>query len=207
MKTFTIRATTALENETNNLNIQLIRSLTPEQLKTLEKNNSLWQQYIKYSRSSTIDYLYKQQGSIYQDFAIATIYLQYLTKATITSYLSPESKLINYNSVPKSLSSCIKNSQNNFEMCKCYNNESDKYKQNIRKNLNLLKQKISKEDYEKISFTNYSWKQYKNHTKKYLFKIIDSQKNITDKELKKAQILFLLYQCQSSELSDINFVD
>ena len=206
-KTFTINSTALFEKETNNINSQLINYLTPEQLQILDKNNSLWQQYLKASKLSTIDYLYKQQGSIYQDFALAIINLQAFTKATTTNYLLPDSKFINYNSIPNSLSSCIENSKNNFEICKCYDNESYKYEQIICKNLNSLQQKTTKENYEKISFANYSWEQYKNHTKQSLFKIIDSQKNITDKKLKKAQILFLLYQCHSSELSDINFIN
>ena len=207
MKTFTINSTTLIENEINKINNQLINRLTPEDLQILEENNYLWQQYIKASKLSIIDYLYKQQGSIYQDLALAIKNLQAFTKATIISYLLPDSKPINYNSISQTLSSCIKNSQNNFEICNCYNNESHKYKQNIHKNLNLLQQKTSKEDYNNISFANYSWEQYKNHTEKYLFRIIDSQKNITDKELKKSQILFLLYQCQNSVLSNINFVN
>ena len=207
MKTFTINSTASLEKETKNINNQLINYLTPKQSQILEKNNSLWQQYLKASNLSTIDYLYKQQGSIYQDFALAIINLQAFTKATMTSYLLPDSKFISYNSIPNSLSSCIENSKNNFEICKCYDNESYKYKQNIRKNLNILQQKTNKEDYKKILFTNYSWEQYKNHTEQLLFEIIDSQKNITDKKLKKAQILFLLHLCHSSELSDINFTN
>lgn len=57
---------------------------------------------------------------------------------------------------------------------------------------------------KKINFAQTAWESYLTHTKMYLFKIIDEQTN-EDKEIKKYQVLFLLYQCRNSELANINF--
>ncbi len=204
MKTYTSNATTKFNEESDKIYKSLAEQLDSNQIQILKTNDILWKKYLNSSQKSTIEFLYKKQGTIYQTFAISNIYSQALTHAILLQYLQPNSKIIPCYYISHDLTNCLNKSQTTSEICNCYKKEINLYKVNINENLNKISTTISTQDLKKINSAQIAWESYLNHTKVHLFKIIDEQNN-EDKEIKKYQILFLLYQCRNSELANISF--
>ena len=205
MRIYTIEATEKLKKHTDTIYQSLINTFNSKQINILEKNYSLWEKYTQDFNSSTIKILYKQKGSIYQDFARMQVYNQALSRAIILNYLQDNSEFINYDYNSKQLNECLINSKNESQKCECYNKEISLIKKNINININNISERLNQEEFIEIQRAQISLENYLNHTKKYLFKIINSQKNNSNKKIKKAQILYMIYQNRLSELLNLNF--
>lgn len=206
MNNYTINASKAQELEAKNISLQLNKILNSEQKNILEQNTKLWNEYTDKLKNSTIQILYNQLGTIYQSFATSTIHSNNFTRALTLYYLLENSIYKQHDYISQELENCLKSSENNIASCNCYYKEIDKYKVDMSKELELTSSKVNTDEYNKILSAHTSWENYLNHTQSKLFKIIDSI-NTTDKELKKAEIIFRIYQTRYSELSNINFID
>lgn len=206
MNNYTITASKAQELEAENILLQLNKTLTSEQKNVLQQNTKLWNEYTDKLKSSTIQILYNQLGTIYQSFAISTIHSNSFTRALTLYYLMKNSTYKQHDYISQELENCLKSSKNNITSCNCYYKEIDKYKIDMSKELKLTSSKVNDDEYNKILSAHISWKKYLGHTQNELFKIIDST-NTQDKELKKAEIIFRIYQTRYSELSGINFIN
>lgn len=127
-----------------------------------------------------------------------------MTHAILLQYLQSTSKIIPCYYISNDLTNCLTKAKTTSEICNCYKQEINYYKTNIYENLNKISSTMNAQHLKKINFAQTAWESYLTHTKMYLFKIIDEQTN-EDKEIKKYQVLFLLYQCRNSELANINF--
>ena len=203
MRYFTNQATQKLENEQKCSLKILTNSLSEDEQNLVHTNQQLWDEYFTSSKESTFAILYRQMGWIYQELAIGNLHSQALTRALATYYSQKNSKIKPYDYLPQELEKCLQQSNSEGDACKCFDIQKNIYKDKIHTLLKTNKNKVTAEDYTRIVQTQQTWENLVINTQNTLFRIIDSQ-NTENSNLKKAQILFMLYQDRSGELQDID---
>jgi hypothetical protein len=204
MDNYTLNSSNSLKSEIKEISLLLNKNLSPEQKEILAKNTEAWNKYTNNLHNSTIKILHQQKGTIYQNFATASVYAQHYTRALTLYYLTKKSQYEQHDYLSKDLKTCLETATSNIMTCECYHKETEKYKSKISKELALAKTNLSNEEFNDVMLAQSSWEEYLNHTQISLFKIFDRQKS-PDKDLKKAEIIFRLYQNRFSEIANINF--
>lgn len=193
MITCTRNAIIKLEEETITLNKELKNFLTSKQKEILDKNTKLWLRFTEGSKESTIRILRSKQGTINHLYAVSALYDQMQTRALTLYYLLPNSQIVLEDFIWKNPSKS-KNVKSLYESIEQYNNL-------IKNDITELSQILTSEDYKKILIAQSLWKDFIEQTQKDLYNIID--KSNYNKELKKAQILYMYYQIRHTELSNL----
>ena len=198
-KKYTLETAEKLDKESEAILKILRNNANLKQLEIINKNISLWNTYTEISKNPCIRLLNQELGSIYQEIATSIVYSQSYTKAKTFQYIIPEIKFDFNNTYTDNLNYCIANAKNMKAKSQCFEKETDELNNNIIKHIESLSYKLKNTDYKNLLINQKSWENLVSHTQTHLFKLIDNIET-EDKELKKYQILFLLFETRNSEL-------